>query len=209
MTDNLTRTSCCAKVSRLYFAKSLYICSPAVDRTSVRRSTEHFSGDYISYMTPDTKGTRRTFWESHHFAGTIDRAVDLQSFTSFDANDFSDRPTSGEGCVSGYDTTLDSVDLCDYTCALGFCPEPLSSCSETGELDVLPNESDRNISNIIASTESANSRASMTIVRKSSASTNHRKTNRHRKMNRFHLACVTILLIGASSTNIPSKEKKI
>jgi hypothetical protein len=101
-------------------------------------------------MTPDTKGTRRTFWESHHFAGTIDRAVDLQSFTSFDANDFSDRPTSGEGCVSGYDTTLDSVDLCDYTCALGFCPEPLSSCSETGELDVLPNESDRNISNIIA-----------------------------------------------------------
>lgn len=101
-------------------------------------------------MTPDTKETRRTLWKSHNFAGTIDWAVDLQSFTSMDANDFSDRPASGDGCVSGSDTTLDSDDLCEFTCALGFCPEPLCFCSGTGELDTLPDESNRNISNIIA-----------------------------------------------------------
>ena len=101
-------------------------------------------------MTPDTKDTRRMLWKSHNFAGTIDWAVDLQSFTSIDANDFADRPTSGEGCVSGSDTTLDSVDLCEFTCELGFCPEPLCACDETGELEPLPDESDRNISNIIA-----------------------------------------------------------
>lgn len=32
----------------------------------------------------------------------------------------------------------------------GFCPEPLCACDETGELELLPDESDRNISNIIA-----------------------------------------------------------
>jgi hypothetical protein len=121
-----------------------------MDHKSVRQDTERFPGDYISYMTPDTKETRRAFWKSHNFAGTVDWAVDLQAFTLADANDFSDRPASGEGCVSGYDTTLDSDDLCEFTCALGFCPEPLCSCRETGEMDLLPNESDRNVSIIVA-----------------------------------------------------------
>ncbi|KAK3896844.1 killer toxin subunits alpha/beta, partial [Staphylotrichum tortipilum] len=37
--------------------------------------------EWVAYMTPLTKRTRRDYWKSMGFAGTVDWAVDLQSFT--------------------------------------------------------------------------------------------------------------------------------
>lgn len=36
-----------------------------------------YKGDYVSYMTPTTKFTRRNDWKALNFAGSIDWAVDL------------------------------------------------------------------------------------------------------------------------------------
>lgn len=96
-------------------------------------------------MTPTTKDTRREDWKDLNFAGTIDWAVDLQSFTSDDFDALPERPRSGEGCVSGEDDTVNTGDLCEFSCGLGFCPESLCTCSETGELDSLPAEVQVNI----------------------------------------------------------------
>ncbi|CAG8961706.1 hypothetical protein HYFRA_00006246 [Hymenoscyphus fraxineus] len=43
-----------------------------------------YQGDYVSYMTPTTKETRRSDWKSLNFAGSIDWALDLQAFTTDD-----------------------------------------------------------------------------------------------------------------------------
>ncbi|KAL1959296.1 hypothetical protein VTO42DRAFT_2483 [Malbranchea cinnamomea] len=56
-----------------------------------------YKGDYISYMTPTTKETRRVDWKNLNFAGTID----LQYFSADDMDAL--RPPSGEGCVAGQD----------------------------------------------------------------------------------------------------------
>jgi hypothetical protein len=96
-------------------------------------------GDYISYTTPTTKDTRRVDWKKLNFGGTIDWAVDLQSFTADDMDAPPDRPQSGEGCTSGEDTTVDSGDLCEFSCALGFCPQSLCTCTDMGPLEPLPN----------------------------------------------------------------------
>jgi hypothetical protein len=94
-------------------------------------------GDYISYMDDDTKNSRRTRWKNFNFAGTIDWAVDLQAFSEEDKNHI-DRPESGHGCRSGEDNTANTLDLCEFACRFGFCPETLCTCTERGNMYDLP-----------------------------------------------------------------------
>ncbi|KLU90375.1 hypothetical protein MAPG_09337 [Magnaporthiopsis poae ATCC 64411] len=49
--------------------------------------------EWVAYMTPTTKSTRRELWKSKNFAGTIDWATDLQRFTGDEWTD----PTDAEG----------------------------------------------------------------------------------------------------------------
>jgi len=58
--------------------------------------TGWITGDYVAYTTPKTKETRRSDWKKLNFAGTVDWAVDLQSFTrddldAVDPNDTCDK----------------------------------------------------------------------------------------------------------------------
>lgn len=97
-----------------------------------------YKGDYVSYMTPKTKLTRRKDWTALNFAGTVDWAVDLQSFSNDDMNLAPDRPESGEACVIGRERTLNSAQLCSFSCELGFCPDTICVCRERGEVRPLP-----------------------------------------------------------------------
>lgn len=99
-----------------------------------------YNGDYVAYMTPTTQDRRRGSWKGLNFAGTVNWAVDLQAFTSDDMDNASDdRGKAGsEGCIAGDDLTVDTGDLCEFTCDLGFCPESLCYCTERGILDPLP-----------------------------------------------------------------------
>ncbi|KAM7198915.1 carbohydrate-binding module family 24 protein [Naviculisporaceae sp. PSN 640] len=103
-----------------------------------------YQGDYISYMTPSTKDTRRADWEGLNFAGSIDWALDLQTFgrDDMEVEPERDENGTGEGCVYGADLTLDSGDLCDFSCNFGFCPESLCTCYEQGPLEPLPGQRD-------------------------------------------------------------------
>ena len=105
-------------------------------------------GDYVSYMTPATKDLRREEWKKLNFGGSIDWAVDLQSFTADDLNSSPNRPKSGNGCVSGVDDSVNSGDLCEFSCTFGFCPESLCTCRSTGRLRNLPPE--RPVDDVIA-----------------------------------------------------------
>lgn len=96
------------------------------------------TGDYVSFMTPATKDKRRNDWKKLNFAGSIDWAVDLQAFTSDDIDTLPSRPTSGTGCIQGRDDTINSDDLCAFTCEYGFCPPSLCTCTQTGPLRTLP-----------------------------------------------------------------------
>lgn len=98
-----------------------------------------YNGDYVGYMTPTTKDTRRTDWRKLNFAGTIDWAVDLQKFSE-DEKTNTDRPQSGQGCISGHDMTLETVEMCEFACEYGFCPSSLCICDENGKLKGLPAE---------------------------------------------------------------------
>jgi hypothetical protein len=98
------------------------------------------AGDYVGYMTPATKEKRRDLWKSFNFAGTIDWALDLQAFSVDDMNP--NRPASGEGCQAGRDDNVNTESLCSFSCYLGFCPEPLCTCTEWGPLLDLPPEKD-------------------------------------------------------------------
>lgn len=90
-------------------------------------------------MTPLTKETRRADWRNLNFAGSIDWAVDLQAFTADDMNTPPDRPPVGEmGCIIGKDKTINSGDVCEFSCYYGFCPESLCYCTEMGILEPLP-----------------------------------------------------------------------
>lgn len=103
-----------------------------------------YQGDYISYMTPTTKDKRRNDWEALNFAGSIDWALDLQTFGRDDMEVAPDRDenSTGEGCIYGEDLTLDSGNLCDFSCNFGFCPESLCTCYEQGPLEPLPGQRD-------------------------------------------------------------------
>jgi hypothetical protein len=98
-----------------------------------------FQGDYVSYMTLLTKKTRREEWKKRNFAGSIDWAVDLQTFTADEYDDTKpERPESGVGCIGGRDLSYTSGDLCEFTCFFGFCPESLCECKFQGKLQPLP-----------------------------------------------------------------------
>lgn len=90
-------------------------------------------------MSTALKETRRNEWKGLNFAGTIDWAVDLQSFTADDLNAPPVTPKPGAtGCVSGTDKGINSGDLCEFACGHGFCPESLCTCVTTGVVDKLP-----------------------------------------------------------------------
>ncbi|UKZ57771.1 hypothetical protein TrVGV298_011632 [Trichoderma virens] len=98
-----------------------------------------YQGDYVSYMSTALKETRRTEWKGLNFAGTIDWAVDLQSFTTDDLNAPPATPKPGAtGCTSGADKSVNSGDLCEFACGHGFCPESTCICTSTGVVDKLP-----------------------------------------------------------------------
>ncbi|KAK7956390.1 uncharacterized protein PG986_005612 [Apiospora aurea] len=102
-----------------------------------------YQGDFISYMTPETKDTRRSDWKGLNFAGSIDWAVDLQAFSREDMGAKPDRPETEEGaCIVGEATDLNAGELCDFSCSLGFCPESLCICLARGALRELPAEVD-------------------------------------------------------------------
>lgn len=103
-------------------------------------------GDAISYMTPTTKDTRRADWKALNFAGSVDWALDLQTFRQEDKDAQPTLPDTGEqGCIFGEDNTVNSGDLCELTCSYGFCPEPLCSCITQGPVVQLPPESNNDI----------------------------------------------------------------
>jgi hypothetical protein len=91
-----------------------------------------YKGDYVSYITPENKEERRETWKGMNFAGTIDWAVDLQSFGDEDIDRPIDRPTDGTACVSGEDLSIRTGDLCELSCFYGFCPESMCACTERG-----------------------------------------------------------------------------
>ncbi|KAF3802950.1 Killer toxin subunits alpha/beta [Colletotrichum gloeosporioides] len=101
-----------------------------------------YKGDYVSYMTQVTKLTRRDEWKTLNFGGSIDSAVDLQTFGDDDMKVPINRggDTGDEGCVSGEDKTANSGDLCKFTFCLGFCPESLCECVTRGEMLTIPPE---------------------------------------------------------------------
>ncbi|KAL5316125.1 hypothetical protein ACEPPN_017003 [Leptodophora sp. 'Broadleaf-Isolate-01'] len=102
-----------------------------------------YQGDYVSYMTPTTKETRRSDWKTLNFAGSIDWALDLQAFTTDDMATPPKIPAKGEeGCVAGEDKSVNSGDLCEFSCSLGFCPESLCTCTYTDIVNPLPNQKD-------------------------------------------------------------------
>lgn len=98
-----------------------------------------FSGNYVSFLGEDSKLSRRERWKNSNFAGTIDWAVDLQSFSNADM-ELPERCSSGQGCISGLDLTLNTWDLCEFTCTYGFCPETLCKCRMQGDLNELPHD---------------------------------------------------------------------
>lgn len=89
-------------------------------------------------MDESTKDSRRIMWKKFNFAGTIDWAVDLQTFSNEDKSHIPDRPKSGKGCITGRDDTINTSELCAFTCSYGFCPETLCTCTEQGDLQDLP-----------------------------------------------------------------------
>lgn len=93
----------------------------------------------MAYMTPTTKDTRRKDWASLNFAGTIDWAVDLQAFTQDDMTLPPNLPREGEnGCLYGEDLTVNSENLCGFSCSLGYCPTSLCICTMEGPVIALP-----------------------------------------------------------------------
>ncbi|KAL7962511.1 hypothetical protein V8C34DRAFT_325324 [Trichoderma compactum] len=105
-----------------------------------------YKGDYVSYMTTATKDTRRNEWKGLNFAGSIDWAVDLQSFTRDDVDAPPVMPKPGDnGCVSGEDNSINPGDLCEFSCGHGFCPESLCTCVTTGMATNLPSTSELDV----------------------------------------------------------------
>ncbi|KAK8028336.1 hypothetical protein PG991_005392 [Apiospora marii] len=93
--------------------------------------------DVLLYQV--TKNTRRSDWKGLNFAGSIDWAVDLQAFGREDMSAEPDRPETEEGaCIVGEAVDLNAGELCDFSCALGFCPEPQCTCLGRGNLPELP-----------------------------------------------------------------------
>jgi hypothetical protein len=106
-------------------------------------------------MTPTSKESRRREWKGLNFAGTIDWAVDLQAFGEDDKGVPLTRPIVGVGCIAGEDLTLNTAELCEFSCALGVCPEPLCECTAYGRLPpLLPENGQINVTNIVAWDES-------------------------------------------------------
>lgn len=95
------------------------------------------TGNYVSYLDESSKESRRERWKNLNFAGTIDWAVDLQRFSEAD-KELPERPKSGKGCIEGEDLSLDTWDLCTFTCAFGFCPESRCECTLEGDLLEMP-----------------------------------------------------------------------
>jgi hypothetical protein len=93
------------------------------------------SGDYVSYIAPETKDSRRADWQKLNFAGTIDWAVDLQAFRYDEISVPLDIPPEGtEGCISGESDDPNTDDLCQFACGYGFCPENKCICTIRGSV---------------------------------------------------------------------------
>lgn len=102
-----------------------------------------YGGDYVSYMSLRTKLDRREKWKDLNFAGSIDWAVDLQRFSDDDLDNITPgKDDDDTTCVSGEDISVESEDLCQFSCSFGFCPAPLCHCSERGKPSKLPKARD-------------------------------------------------------------------
>ncbi|KAM3422336.1 hypothetical protein BST61_g2695 [Cercospora zeina] len=101
-----------------------------------------YNGDYISYMTEETKATRRTDWKKLNFAGNVDSALDLQRFSPLDGTPPSNIPAGGEyGCIDDMDKTPNTECVVykdlrkrDETMnhCLNFCAHELDKAKEEG-----------------------------------------------------------------------------
>ncbi|KAK0648397.1 hypothetical protein B0T16DRAFT_370797 [Cercophora newfieldiana] len=109
-----------------------------------------YAGDYVAYMTPTTKDTRREDWKKLNFAGSIDWAVDLQKFSKLDQSKELKPPKDGVGCILGRDHDVETVEMCQFACWYGVCPEPLCECLLEGELDPLPPVKNNDVEDIVA-----------------------------------------------------------
>ncbi|KAK4447349.1 hypothetical protein QBC34DRAFT_355211 [Podospora aff. communis PSN243] len=110
-----------------------------------------YNGDYVAYMTDTTKNTRRDDWKKLNFAGSIDWAVDLQSFSLLDRNKALEPPPKGtEGCNYGMDYDVETVEMCEFACKYGVCPEPLCDCRGEGIPLPLPAVKNHNVEDIYA-----------------------------------------------------------
>ena len=109
-----------------------------------------YDGDYVSYMTPTTKSTRREDWKKLNFAGSVDWALDLQTFTATDFDKELAPPKTGFGCILGEDNDAKTEELCGYSCNFGVCPETLCTCTDEGSLPQLPPVKMANVNDIVA-----------------------------------------------------------
>ncbi|KFY08962.1 hypothetical protein V492_05773 [Pseudogymnoascus sp. VKM F-4246] len=90
-----------------------------LDKSALQRRDEDsdtdvllYQGDYVSY------------------------AVDLQAFKDEDMDNPAERPENGEGvgCIYGTDDTVNTAELCEFSCSYGYCPTSLCTCTSMGPL---------------------------------------------------------------------------
>lgn len=109
-----------------------------------------YDGDYISYMTPITKETRRDDWKKLNFGGSVDWAVDLQAFSKTDMGKGLKQPSGEKGCVGGLDVDIETGEMCAFACHYGVCPQPLCECIIEGKIKQLPPVKMENVDDVIA-----------------------------------------------------------
>lgn len=102
-------------------------------------------------MSDTTKETRRKDWVGLNFGGTVDWAIDLQSFGEADFDNTAGAAEPGStGCVDGWDLDeLYSGGLCEFACGYGLCPFTTCVCGSQGIVPKLPEE-DKNSATAVA-----------------------------------------------------------
>lgn len=101
---------------------------------------------WVSFMDDTNKAVRTLFYEGLNFGGTSDWAIDLQGTAdSLIATCGASKSSNGPPALCVSDTTTCTAgsgnsgyeDLCNFTCALGYCPSPCL-CTATGSPNPMP-----------------------------------------------------------------------